>query len=139
MTCQSQVLQPAGERPRLHSRPRRQLRRLSTQVYANFTCSLRTSVKRGATRRAVDKKATPRPAVEATEVPLPAERAFVVQLRDQRDPSPHLFAGRVEHIAPGARCVSAQPTSCSFIAKVLGAGSSDADRSSPTAKGGRTT
>jgi hypothetical protein len=36
-----------------------------------------------------------------TEVPLPPERAFVVQLRLQPDPSTELFVGRVEHIASG--------------------------------------
>lgn len=88
----------------------------------------------------MDKKATPRPAVEATEVPLPAERAFVVQLRAQGDPSADLFVGRVEHIASGAALrFGSADVLLSFIAKVLApAGSSDADRSAPTAKGGRT-
>ena len=55
-----------------------------------------------------------------TEVPLPPERAFVVQLRLQPDPSGELFIGRVEHIASGdfVRFGSAAEL-IAFIAKVV--------------------
>jgi hypothetical protein len=64
--------------------------------------------------------------LEATDAPLPPERAFVVQLRAQAEPSGELFVGRAEHIASGAdgRFNSAEEL-LAFITKVLApAGSS---------------
>ncbi len=61
----------------------------------------------------------PRVAV-ATEAPLPAERAFVVQIRAQTDPTGELFVGRAEHLASGAteRFASAADL-IAFMTKVL--------------------
>lgn len=68
----------------------------------------------------MDEEATRRRVREGTEAPLPPERAFVVQLRAQADPTGELFVGRAEHLASGAaeRFASAEDL-IAFIAKVL--------------------
>jgi hypothetical protein len=68
----------------------------------------------------MQKRPTRGSALEGSEAPLPPERAFVVQLRAQADPSGELFVGRAEHIASGAeaRFGSAEDL-LAFITKVL--------------------
>jgi hypothetical protein len=88
----------------------------------------------------MEKKATERRAPRASEAPLPAERAFVVQLRAQADPSEELFVGRAEHIASGAtaRFDSAE-TLIAFVTQVLApAASSRGELHASTAKGRET-
>jgi hypothetical protein len=79
---------------------------------------------------------TPRPGPDATQTPLPAERAFVVQLRAQADPSATLIVGRAEHIASGAavRFGSAEEL-IGFITDVLRAPESAPREPSATRRG----
>jgi hypothetical protein len=68
----------------------------------------------------MDENSPQRPTLAGTDVPLPAERAFVVQLRAQTDPSGNLFVGRVEHIASGtAERFGSADALIEFITKVL--------------------
>jgi hypothetical protein len=68
----------------------------------------------------METKAGPHPEPDVTQAPLPAERAFVVQLRAQADPSGDLFVGRAEHIASGAAArFGSAAELIAFIANVL--------------------
>jgi hypothetical protein len=62
----------------------------------------------------------PQPLAPVNESPLPPDRAFVVQLRAQRDAGAELIAGRVEHLTSGAaeRFDSAEGL-IAFVTRVL--------------------
>ena len=88
----------------------------------------------------METKVTPRPGPEVSQAPLPAERAFVVQLRAQADPSRELCVGRAEHIASGAAMRFGSPEELiGFISSVLAApASSPPEPSASRAEGEKT-
>src|SRR5262245_52525161 len=90
----------------------------SGQIFANFTCSLRTPG--GPCRIDATMQKRPHPPAVVNESPLPPDRAFVVQFRAEGDAGTELFAGRVEHIASGAaECFASAEGLINFVTRVL--------------------